>query len=137
MWRFSPRSEEAEPSIGLSKLGDVLPWKDEPLESLALEASGSNFWESQRAVGIYRDYTFKGHIQNPTHSGTQVRDNNLKGPGSGGSRGRRRGRRKLEPSLGTQALEAVTFVSSFYHEDIGAGRDHFKIVSKHHFGISL
>ena len=51
MWRFSPRSEEAEPSIGLSKLGDVLPWKDEPLESLALEASGSNFWESQRAVG--------------------------------------------------------------------------------------
>ena len=51
--------------------------------------------------------------------------------------GKGRGRRKLEPSLGTQALEAVTFVSSFYHEDIGAGRDHFEIVSKHHFGISL
>ena len=79
MWRFSPRSEEAEPYIRLSKLGDVLYWKDEPLESLALEASGANFWESQRAVGIYRDYTFKGHIQNPTHSGTQGRDNNLKG----------------------------------------------------------
>ena len=70
MWRFSPRSEEAEPYIRRSKLGDVLYWKDEPLESLALEASGANFWESQRAVGIYRDYTFKGHIQNPTHSGT-------------------------------------------------------------------
>ena len=79
-----------------------LHWKDEPLESLALKASGANFWKSQRAVGIYRDYTFKGHIQNPTHSGTQGRDNNLKGPGSGGSRGRRRGRRQLEPSLGTQ-----------------------------------
>lgn len=52
MWRFSPRSEEAEPYIRLSKLGDVLYWKDEPLESLALEASGANFgrarelWES-------------------------------------------------------------------------------------------
>ena len=52
----------------------------------------------------------------------------MKGPGSGGSRGRRRGRRQLEPSLGTQALEAVTFVSSFYHEDIGAGKHHFAII---------
>ena len=129
MWRFSPRSEESELYTRLSKLGDVLHWKDEPLESLALKAIGANFWESQRAVGIYRDYTLKGHIQNLTYSGTQGRDNNLKGPGLGGSRGKRRGRRQLELSLGTQALEAVIFVNLFYREGIGAG--------KHHFGISL
>ena len=66
--------ERPEPHIRLPSLG-VLCSEDEPPKHLSLKASRAS--KSQRVVGN-RDSTLKGHTQNLTHSGTQVRSSNLK-----------------------------------------------------------
>ena len=77
MQRFSSRSEGPESHIGSPSLG-VLLWKDEPLEHLALMASGACIRESQLAIGN-RDSDLKGCTQNLACSETQGRGRNLKG----------------------------------------------------------
>ena len=89
----------SEPHTRLSRLG-VLHWEDESSESLSLKASEAYFWESQRVVRN-RDYTLKGHIQNPTHSGTQDRGSNLKGPQILWKKRQEERQEQLELSLGT------------------------------------